>query len=79
MKTLNAIKTSFKNPKDLMKSIEGLIEEKNNILKQLERLEAKALIGIRNELLHRKIENINDLHRSASGSQSSRCFAEDLF
>jgi alanyl-tRNA synthetase len=60
LKTLNAIKASFKNPKDLIKSIEGVIEEKNNVLKQLERLEAKALVGIRNELLQ-NVETIKQI------------------
>lgn len=55
---LAAIKTQFKNPKDLLKSIETLQEEKNSLQKQLDRLEAKALVGIRNELLQ-KIETVN--------------------
>jgi len=61
LKQLNAIKTQFKNPKDLNKSIETLIEEKNALQKQLEKLEAKALVGIKNELLT-KVVLVNSLH-----------------
>jgi alanyl-tRNA synthetase len=58
---LSAIKVQFKNPKDLNKSIENLLEEKNSLQKQLERLEAKALVGIRNELLT-KVEVVNGIN-----------------
>ncbi|HOZ50394.1 MAG TPA: alanine--tRNA ligase [Chitinophagaceae bacterium] len=61
LNTLNAIKVQFKNPKDLNKSIEALVEEKNSLQKQLERLEAKALIGIRNELIT-KVETVNGVN-----------------
>jgi alanyl-tRNA synthetase len=58
LKTLASIKSIFKNPKDLQKSIETLVEEKNALQKQLEKLEAKALSGIRNELMS-KVQDIN--------------------
>lgn len=58
LKTLSGIKMIFKNPKDLQKSIENLVEEKNVLQKQLEKLEAKALTGIRKELLT-KMQNIS--------------------
>ncbi|MCC7029830.1 MAG: alanine--tRNA ligase [Chitinophagaceae bacterium] len=58
LKTLASIKSIFKNPKDLQKSIETLVEEKNALQKQLEKLEAKALSGIRNELMT-KVQHIN--------------------
>ena len=58
LKQLNDIKTEFKNPKDLLGAIKNVQDEKTGLQKQLERLEAKALIGIRNELLT-KIETIN--------------------
>lgn len=61
LQQLNGIKLQFKNPKDLNKSIENLIEEKNSLNKQLERLEAKALVGIRNELMT-KIDVINGIN-----------------
>ncbi len=58
LKTLVNIKAVFKNPKDLQKSVDSLIEEKNALQKQLEKLEARTLVGIRNELLT-KVQNIN--------------------
>ena len=51
LKQLNDIKTEFKNPKDLLGAIKNLQEEKTALQKQLERLEAKALVGIRDQLL----------------------------
>jgi len=60
MTILNDIKTQFKNPKDLIKSIDTLLDEKNQLQKQLEKLEAKALVGIKNELLQ-KVETINGI------------------
>ena len=51
LKQLNDIKTEFKNPKDLLGSIKNLQDEKTALQKQLERLEAKALVGIRGQLL----------------------------
>jgi alanyl-tRNA synthetase len=51
LRTLNEVKTIFKNPKDVLKSITTLQEEKNSLQKQLDKLEARALVGIRNELL----------------------------
>jgi alanyl-tRNA synthetase len=51
LKQLNDIKTEFKNPKDLLGAIKNLQEEKTALQKQLERLEAKALVGIRAQLL----------------------------
>jgi alanyl-tRNA synthetase len=51
LNTLANIKATFKNPKDLQKSIESLVEEKNALQKQLDRLEAKQLVVIRQELI----------------------------
>ncbi len=60
LQTLQQIKTVFKNPKDLNKAVEQLLEDKQNITKQLEKLEARILVGIRNELLE-KVETKNDV------------------
>ncbi len=60
LKQLQAIKMQFKNPKDLTKSIETLIEEKNGLQKQLEKLETKALAGMKNELVQ-KVEIVNGI------------------
>jgi len=60
LKQLQSIKVQFKNPKDLNKSIETLIEEKNGLQKQLEKLETKALAGMKNELLQ-KVETVNGI------------------
>jgi len=60
LKQLNDIKTEFKNPKDILGSIKNLQDEKTALQKQLERLEAKALVGIRGQLLV-KGEKINGI------------------
>jgi alanyl-tRNA synthetase len=49
--TLQSVKEIFKNPKDLLSSIDKLQAENNQLKKQLESLEARQLVGIRNELL----------------------------
>ena len=60
LQQLNEIKTEFKNPKDILGSIKNLQDEKSSLQKQLERLEAKALVGIRSQLLAKceKIGNV---------------------
>ncbi len=55
---LQAVKESLKNPKELQKSIENTLAENAALKKQLESLENRALVGIRNELL-KKNEIIN--------------------
>jgi alanyl-tRNA synthetase len=60
MQLLQTIKNQFKNPKDLVKTIETLSEEKTKLQKQLDRLEARALVGIRNDLLQ-KVETIKNI------------------
>ena len=55
---LAAIRTQLKNSKDILKSIENLQVENNDFKKRVEGLEARQLVGIRNELLH-KDEIIN--------------------
>jgi alanyl-tRNA synthetase len=58
---IDTIKEALKNPKDLLKSVENLQEENNRLTKQLEMLEARQLVGIRNELLQ-KDEIINGVN-----------------
>ena len=51
LKQLQEIKTEFKNPKDLIAALKNLQDERTALSKQLERMESKALVGIKNELL----------------------------
>ena len=57
---LKLIKELLKNPKDLEKSIQQLLAENNALSKRIESLEARQLVGIRNELLQ-KDEIINNV------------------
>jgi alanyl-tRNA synthetase len=45
------VKTLLKNPKDLSKAIEALQTENSLLQKRIESLEARQLVGIRNELM----------------------------
>jgi len=58
---LSAIRTLLKNPANILKYIENLSSENSALSKKLEGLEAKQLIGIRNELLQKTelIDNIS--------------------
>jgi len=58
---IHAIRESLKNPKDISKSIDSLIAENGELKKHIERLEARQLVIIRNELL-RKDEIINQIN-----------------
>ena len=58
---IHYIRESLKNPKDLNKGIDNLISENSDLKKQLEKLEAKQLLSIKNELLQ-KVEKINDIN-----------------
>ena len=58
--TITAIRETLKNPKDLSKSIENLQTENTDLKKRIEHLEARQLVGIRNELLT-KDEIINNV------------------
>jgi alanyl-tRNA synthetase len=60
LKNLGQIKEVFKNPKDLMSSIQKLQEENATLKKHIDSLEARQLVGIRNELLT-KDEIINEV------------------
>ena len=55
-----SIRTTLKNPKDISKSIESLQEENALLKKQLDNLENRMLVGVRNELLQ-KDEIINGI------------------
>jgi alanyl-tRNA synthetase len=55
---IRAIRESLKNPKDIQRSVENLQTENSELNKRIEHLEARQLVGIRNELLH-KDEIIN--------------------
>lgn len=57
---LNSIKEQFKNPKDLLKTIESNLAENASLKKQLENIENRMLVGVRNELLQ-KDEIINGI------------------
>jgi alanyl-tRNA synthetase len=54
------LKELLKNPKDLAKSIESLLAENTALGKRIEGLEARQLVGIRNELMS-KDEIINSV------------------
>jgi len=51
MNMLQQVRMLLKNPKDILKMTEGLIEENAALKKHIENLEARQLVGIRNELL----------------------------
>jgi len=53
LQELEQVKQSLKNAKEPLKAIEKLYEENNRLQKHIERLEARTLVGIRNELLQK--------------------------
>lgn len=61
LSTVQKIKESLKNPKDILKSISNLQEENAQLSKHIEHLEARQLVAIRNELL-KKDEIINSVN-----------------
>ncbi len=58
---LNSIKEQFKSPKDILKAVEAVLSENSLLKKQLDNLENRMLVGIRNELLQ-KDEIINEVN-----------------
>ena len=58
--TLKEVRTHLKNPKEVLKSIETLQADNAKLAKHIEYLEARQLVGIRNELLT-KDEIINNV------------------
>jgi alanyl-tRNA synthetase len=57
---IHTIKQLLKNPKELTKAIENLQMENAGLSRRIENLEARQLVGIRNDLLH-KDEIINNV------------------
>ena len=57
---LEGVRAELKNPKDLLKAIEKLQEEKSQLEKHVQYLETRQLVVLRNELLA-KDEMINEL------------------
>ncbi len=60
LEILAAVNEQLKHPKDTLRAIKQLQEEKSKLEKHVEYLEARQLVGIRNELLT-KDEIINEL------------------
>lgn len=60
IQTLKQVKEQLKNPKDLAKSIDNLLIENQSLVKKIEGLEARQLVGIRNELI-KKDQIINNV------------------
>ncbi len=58
--SVSQLKTLLKNPKDLSTAVEQLQAENNSLAKRIESLEARQLVGIRNELMQ-KDEIINNV------------------
>jgi alanyl-tRNA synthetase len=58
---LHQVKELLKHPKELPKAIEATLHENAQLRKQLESLENRALVGIRNELLLKK-ELVNGIN-----------------
>jgi alanyl-tRNA synthetase len=58
---LNAIKESFKNPKDLTKAIASLNEENTSLKKQIEKLELVQLKSLRDKLVQ-KAQPVNGVN-----------------
>ena len=58
---IDTLKEALKQPRDLLKAVENLQEENASLRKHLEALEARQLVGIRNELLQ-KDEIINGVN-----------------
>ena len=57
---LRQIREALKNPANIIKSLESIQSENTTLLKRIESLEARQLVGIRNDLLH-KDEIINNV------------------
>ena len=51
LKEMSLIRELFKNPKDLIKTVETSLSENSSLKKQLDSLENRMLVGLRNELL----------------------------
>ncbi|MBL7725620.1 MAG: alanine--tRNA ligase [Chitinophagaceae bacterium] len=58
---INSLREALKNPKDIQKAIENLQTENAELKKHVDSMEARQLVGIRNELLQ-KDEIINSIN-----------------
>ncbi len=61
LRLIGDLKETLKNPKDILKAIDNLQNENTELKKHLESMEARQLVGIRNELLQ-KDEIINGVN-----------------
>ena len=61
LRLMSNLKELLKNPKDFKKSVEGLLEENNELKKKLDHAENRMLVGVRNDLLQ-KDEIINGIN-----------------
>lgn len=61
LQLLDEVKTILKNPKDVKKALEGLLEENARLNKSMELLQAKQLAAIRKELTG-KVQTINGIN-----------------
>jgi alanyl-tRNA synthetase len=68
LSVVNEINELLKSPKDLVKAVEGLIEEKNALQKQIEAYQAKEIQVVKNELLRniQQKDGINFLAQEVS-------------
>lgn len=55
LEQLNKIKEQLKNPKDVLKAVENILNENTALKKHLEYMENRMLVGIRNELLQKDV------------------------
>jgi len=53
---INSIRDSLKNPKDVLKAIENISNENIELKKKMERLEARQLEGLKQELLKKAVQ-----------------------
>jgi len=60
LKLLNEVKSIFNNPKDLLKVVEGTVEEKNKLTKEIEKIQLQKASQAKNELI-KKAETINEV------------------
>ncbi len=58
---IRQIREALKNPANIIRSLESIQAENTTLLKRIESLEARQLVGIRNELLHKDeiIDNVS--------------------
>ena len=61
LKLVAQAREALKNPKDIIKAIEGLQDENAELKKHLESMEARHLVAVRNDLVH-KDEIINGVN-----------------